>query len=1005
MTVEANSDGEYDHFEAAARDKAVASVEVISVDDDDEEQRDHQQQKQQQQKQQEEDEQGQEEEDEDEDEYDYDAAVAGDRDRQAAERKAARMAAAGDGGGGDDDDDDMQSVESNYSYEMSDGEAEDTTQGKDLAVADADAFEEATDGMFAKVEAPSAHLVRLWICVKPWRLYEGLGSRTVEALGLDPERGVTVMLTTDQYYTLSSKCPEVKWLRQVHPDRMNHASLTSDGSIGDSFPLQWMLRKRLEEELSQHWPPRSHYPDSDDDDEMINGGGGGHQAGGAGAAGGGVVEDRHSSEVTRFAIEAICECTGVSTELAAYALQFSQFDEQLAQNNLLDEDTRLSLEMTLTDDREAAMAELRKTFPYLDEVVIRHAVTSHPGALHLQRNYVCRVETGEQQIPTSSASTPDAATSAAAVQQQQPPQQQQQQPAAAAAATSGAGGANSGSGGGGGGGGGGVTGRLRRWGRATRKRSPPVSSPSEGKSKSKGKGKGKRKPSSTEPRPAESSQGCGGGGGGGAARGGRRGTSRGWQGAGEFGFMPVDLTEDEEREDRRAILEHLSHKNMLLRVAHTVIDKLRNANKRCLVCDDMIQGFLPAVPIVCPKDLCVMSSEDMGCGTDVESQVAKKGETVDLLIDLFWMAMAGGSRTELAFPENVQYGKGLAFKKRDGRHDTDKVKEVLGNLPSVAEMQKCIERKKKNRGGGISEGLSRTEVEESGGTWNPTAAGSDVATLNAAAAQAAQIANNAAANYQALLRSKPNSASVAKAKEDARKKADAASNAAARAVAAGAGAGGGGGGGGGALMERSPLAYLLLRWLLSANRAHLRPLEKKELIPEIPCEKQFMLVTGTADRETRFQTMKRREAMRTGGTGSFYAFHGSKPNNWHGILHMGLRNMSGTKYMSTGQAYGSGIYMADQLQVSLTYAGVGGTGPGSSHWPLSSSGSNSTQAVIVAVCEVIDKEENRKTHGPKYFVIPEEESVATRFLLINPTLSVVQAATISASNLTIGTQR
>lgn len=30
------------------------------------------------------------------------------------------------------------------------------------------------------------------------------------------------------------------------------------------------------------------------------------------------------------------------------------------------------------------------------------------------------------------------------------------------------------------------------------------------------------------------------------------------------------------------------------------------------------------------------------------------------------------------------------------------------------------------------------------------------------------------------------------------------------------------------------------------NRAHLRPLRGKELIQEIPCEKQFMLVTGAA---------------------------------------------------------------------------------------------------------------------------------------------------------------
>lgn len=54
--------------------------------------------------------------------------------------------------------------------------------------------------------------------------------------------------------------------------------------------------------------------------------------------------------------------------------------------------------------------------------------------------------------------------------------------------------------------------------------------------------------------------------------------------------------------------------------------------------------------------------------------------------------------------------------------------------------------------------------------------------------------------------------------------------------------------------------------------------------------------------------------------------------------------------MSAGAAHGSGIYMAEKLSVALHYAGVGA---GSSHWPNGTS--EGSQAVIVAVCEVIDK--------------------------------------------------
>lgn len=56
-------------------------------------------------------------------------------------------------------------------------------------------------------------------------------------------------------------------------------------------------------------------------------------------------------------------------------MNFAKFDEQLAQNNLLDEGTRMSLEMTLADDREAAVAELRRMFPLVDEVSLSFALS------------------------------------------------------------------------------------------------------------------------------------------------------------------------------------------------------------------------------------------------------------------------------------------------------------------------------------------------------------------------------------------------------------------------------------------------------------------------------------------------------------------------------------------------------------------------------------------------------------------------------------------------------
>lgn len=59
-----------------------------------------------------------------------------------------------------------------------------------MAAAEAAAFE-LSDGMVASVE-PLWTAIRLWVTVKSWKLYEDLGPAAVDALGLDPTKGVVV---------------------------------------------------------------------------------------------------------------------------------------------------------------------------------------------------------------------------------------------------------------------------------------------------------------------------------------------------------------------------------------------------------------------------------------------------------------------------------------------------------------------------------------------------------------------------------------------------------------------------------------------------------------------------------------------------------------------------------------------------------------------------------------------------------------------------------------------
>ncbi|CAM9296708.1 unnamed protein product, partial [Ectocarpus sp. 6 AP-2014] len=180
--------------------------------------------------------------------------------------------------------------------------------------------------------------------------------------------------------------------------------------------------------------------------------------------------------------------------------------------------------------------------------------------------------------------------------------------------------------------------------------------------------------------------------------------------------------------------------------------------------------------------------------------------------------------------------------------------------------------------------------------------------------------------------------------------------------------------------------------------------------------------------------MKREAAISSNGTGSFFAFHSSAADNWHGILCLGIKYMSatGSEYMTHGAADGKGIYMTASPWKALAYtmahswvralmkrqpraalvparaiatnaasaSGCNTAANATSAVPAVTAfgGSLSTQDVslrghgghgnsvkqsyinvakvptILAVCEVIDRPEY---HRQGYFVTPDEDSVAT----------------------------
>ncbi|CAM6108959.1 unnamed protein product [Calypogeia fissa] len=174
------------------------------------------------------------------------------------------------------------------------------------------------------------------------------------------------------------------------------------------------------------------------------------------------------------------------------------------------------------------------------------------------------------------------------------------------------------------------------------------------------------------------------------------------------------------------------------------------------------------------------------------------------------------------------------------------------------------------------------------------------------------------------------------------------------------------------------LSYELMRFVLSTNRLSLQIMrEEEEFKFGFKPKFQFVVIHDSPEKEAIFN--ERRKMMND----SFFAFHGSNPGNWYSILRNGLRPMSNTKYMSTGAAYGQGIYLADNLGLSFSYAS---SAPHAESWK---NGSLKGGMIVIAICEVIKgatTENYGHDHNPNnhIVVVPPgmEDSVSVRYLLV-----------------------
>mmetsp|Transcript_7417 Transcript_7417/g.10954 ORF Transcript_7417/g.10954 Transcript_7417/m.10954 type:complete len:639 (-) Transcript_7417:36-1952(-) len=162
--------------------------------------------------------------------------------------------------------------------------------------------------------------------------------------------------------------------------------------------------------------------------------------------------------------------------------------------------------------------------------------------------------------------------------------------------------------------------------------------------------------------------------------------------------------------------------------------------------------------------------------------------------------------------------------------------------------------------------------------------------------------------------------------------------------------------------------FNLLEWILSHSRPLMVKIPQNQQIKSLNSSDQYLLQQDDAEKHDEFKRLYKEY-------GSFFAFHGSSLENFHSILRRGLINASNTKLMTTGAAYGAGIYMAVDMATSFSYARVGPT------WHKSKLQSNGNALKCMAICEVI-KHPSINTVPNPYYVIKDAKYVTTRFFVI-----------------------
>ena len=188
--------------------------------------------------------------------------------------------------------------------------------------------------------------------------------------------------------------------------------------------------------------------------------------------------------------------------------------------------------------------------------------------------------------------------------------------------------------------------------------------------------------------------------------------------------------------------------------------------------------------------------------------------------------------------------------------------------------------------------------------------------------------------------------------------------------------------------------YKLLQYLNCTNRVNFKQLKDADSISKSTQFQEFLIYNQDATREATFQKLKQKH-------GSIFTFHGSSIENWYSILRNGPRNLSNTKMMTAGAAYGAGVYSSCNFSTASGYCGNRGAvstlGSGVSWKHSIVKGKN-----IIGILEIINKKEYDKNGKHNIVVCPDDHCIMLRYIWVFSFENQVNNQSIKDTSISLG---